>query len=74
MQKGWYINAGDMLKIGYQIAELNLNDLDVLQDQLIGVDVAYFHSLLQHLKELKEKDPKFNMGFNYLSTVLEKVF
>jgi len=74
MQKGWYINAGDMLKIGYQIAELDLNDLEVLQDQLIGVDVAYFHSLLLHLKELKEKDPNFNMGFNYLSTVLERVF
>jgi hypothetical protein len=74
MQKGWYINVSDMLKIGYQISELDLTNFEVLEDQLTGVDVAYFHSLIKHLQELKEKDPQFNMGFHYLSEVLEKVF
>lgn len=74
LNKGWYINVADMLKIAYQIADLNLKDLVVLEDQLIGVDVAYFTNLIKHLKEAQEKDPKFNMGFHYLSSVLERVF
>lgn len=74
MQKGWYINVADMLKIGYQISSLDLTDIKVLEDQLTGVDVAYFNSLIKHLREQKEKDPNFSMGFHYLSEVLEKVF
>jgi hypothetical protein len=74
LSKGWYINVADMLKIAYQISELNLKDINILEDQLIGVDVAYFTSLIQHLRELKDKDPDFNMGFHYLSSVLEKAF
>jgi hypothetical protein len=37
-----------------QISELDLTDLAVLEDQLTGVDTAYF---LQLIEKLKEKDP-----------------
>lgn len=74
LKKGWYINVADMLKIGFQISELDLTNVGVLEDQLTGVDVAYFHNLINYLREMKEKDPNFNMGFHYLSEVLEKVF
>ena len=74
LSKDWYINVADMLKIGYQISELDLNDIETLEDQLTGVDAAYFTSLIKYLRDEKEKDPSFNMGFNYLSKILEKVF
>jgi hypothetical protein len=34
-----------------QVSELNLKDFSVLEDQLVGVDVAYFHEILEKLKE-----------------------
>lgn len=51
MKRGWYITAGDSLKIILQCAELNLQDVSVLEEQLIGVDVAYFHELIKMIKE-----------------------
>lgn len=74
MSKGWYINAGDMLKIAFQISELDLKNISVLEDQLIGVDAAYFRSMVKYMKEEMAKDPTQVMGYHYLSKLLEKVF
>jgi len=74
LNKGWYINAADMLKIAFQISELDLKDVKVLEDQLMGVDVAYFRAMVKYLKEEIAKDPTKVMGFHYLSSLLEKVF
>ena len=46
----WQINAGEILKIIFQISKLDLEDIDVLEEQLIGVDVAYFASLISTLR------------------------
>ena len=46
IKRGWNINAGEILKIMFQISELNLKDYNVLEEQLIGVDIAYFCELL----------------------------
>ena len=51
VQRGWRINAGQILKIAYQISKLNLDDLSVLEDQLTGVDTAYFVQLIERLKK-----------------------
>ncbi|HXJ41375.1 MAG TPA: hypothetical protein VNH18_18985, partial [Bryobacteraceae bacterium] len=53
IKRGWSINAGQILKIAFQVSELDLNNLEVLEDQLTGVDVAYF---VQLITKLKEKD------------------
>lgn len=68
--RGWQINAGQILKMCLQISELDLKDLKVLEDQLVGVDVAYF---LQVVEALKEKDPvKVNSA--YLVEILDRMF
>jgi hypothetical protein len=46
----WQINAGEILKIIFQISKLDLENIDVLEEQLIGVDVAYFASLISTLR------------------------
>lgn len=66
----WTINAGQILKMCMQISELDLKDLKVLEDQLTGVDVAYF---IQVVEALKEKDPE-KVNSAYLVEILDRMF
>jgi hypothetical protein len=53
-----------------QIASLDLTSISVLQDQLTGVDCAYF---LEVIGKLKEKDPvKVNSA--YLIEIIDRIF
>ena len=47
IQRGYTINAGQYLKMAMQLNELDLKDVSVLQDQLIGVDSAYFDMVIR---------------------------
>jgi hypothetical protein len=74
INRGWTCNAGQYLKMCYQLAKLNLDNVDVLEDQLIGVDSAYFQNLIEALKKQKENDPSFSYGFEYIATIVDKLF
>lgn len=70
IQRKWTVNAGQILKMVMQINELNLNDIAVLQDQLTGVDCAYFSEIMG---KLKDADPtKVNSA--YLIEVIDRMF
>jgi hypothetical protein len=47
IKRGWDISSGEMLKIMFQVSKLDLSDIGVLEQQLIGVDVLYFHKLIE---------------------------
>ena len=68
--RGWTINAGQFVKMAWQIHALDLTNLEVLKDQLVGVDSMYF---MQMLSELKEKDSPSVDGA-YLMTLIDKLF
>ena len=70
IQREWTINAGQYLKIAMQIHELNLKDYTVLEEQLVGMDVAYF---MQVLNALKEKDSK-KLDTAYLIEIIDRIF
>lgn len=70
IKRGWNINAGEILKIMFQISELNLHDFNVLEEQLIGVDVAYFGMLISILREIDAN----KLTSPYLNTIIDKVF
>lgn len=72
--RGWTIGAGDMLKISLQISDLNLRDMNVLEDQLIGVDVAYFAELITLLKQAQEKEPDKPISLTYIVSLIDKIF
>lgn len=72
--RGWTIGAGDMLKMSLQISDLNLHNADVLEDQLIGVDVAYFAELITLLKEAREKEPHKPLDSAYIISLIDKIF
>jgi hypothetical protein len=70
IQRGWTVNAGQILKIAMQISELDLTDIDVLEDQLTGVDTAYF---VQLIKALRDKDPE-KVNVAYLVEIIDRLF
>lgn len=78
IKRNWTINAGQMLKMAYQIGKLDLDDFNVLEDQLTGVDVAYFHQLIDALKEhadsLEKKGEKFKLEYGYLAEIIDRIF
>jgi hypothetical protein len=70
MARGWTVNAGQILKILMQVSALDLTDIAVLQDQLTGVDSAYF---LEVISKLKEKDPE-KVNTAYLIEIIDRMF
>jgi hypothetical protein len=70
IKRGFTINAGQMLKIMMQISALDLTVISVLQDQLTGVDCAYF---LEVINKLKEKDPE-KVNTAYLCEIIDRMF
>lgn len=71
IKRGWNINAGEILKIMFQISELDLKNANTLEEQLIGVDVAYFGKLIEILRGV---DDKTKMTSQYLNTIIDRVF
>lgn len=74
VSRGWYINAGQILKIALQISKLDLEKISVLEDQLTGVDTAYFHELISKLKAKQEKDADFIPDMPYVVSLIERIF
>lgn len=70
IKRNWNISAGEILKIMFQISELDLKNPDVLEDQLIGVDVAYFSKLIEILRGNENK----SMTSKYLNEIIDRVF
>lgn len=74
IKRGWTINAGEILKICFQLSELDLTRVEVLEDQLVGVDTAYFKQLIDLLKSRQEEDKDFKPTQAYLSTLVDRIF
>jgi hypothetical protein len=67
-RKGWTINAGQYLKMAMQISEMDLTNYDVLEDQLTGVDIAYFQEILENIKDKKD------ITTTYIIELVDKLF
>jgi len=70
ISRGWRITAGQMLKIIWQITEINLKDPLVLREQLIGVDQAYMHQLLRAL----ESNDGARIDAAYIAKLIDEIF
>lgn len=78
IKRGWTINAGQYLKMCFQISKLDITDINVLEDQLTGVDAAYFAQLIDGLKKHtdkeKEEGKEFKIEYGYLAAIIDKIF
>lgn len=70
LRRNWTISAGQMLKICFQISELDLTNHAILEDQLTGVDCAYFINLIGLLKETNPE----KIDSAYLCEIIERMF
>ena len=84
IQRGWKITAGQLLKIAMNLQVYDLRKVDVLEEQLTGVDVAYFNDLIERIKK-EEADKgttaadviasgKFDVDASYLAELIDKLF
>jgi hypothetical protein len=66
----WTMNAGEVLKMLFQCADLDLRNPIVLEEQLIGVDIAYFSALIEAIR--KTNPTKLNPS--YMNKIIDRVF
>lgn len=74
IERGYHINAGQYVKMCMQLNELNLADIKVLEDQLTGVDTAYFQNMVKLLKEHQEQTGSEKVDMTYAMEVINKLF
>jgi hypothetical protein len=70
--RGWTINAGQIVKMAFQISKLNLEDINVLRDQLVGVDSLYFHDFISKMKKFQDGGGVVDQ--TYVTTLIDKIF
>lgn len=75
LNRDFHIAAGEILKLCFAVNELNLNDFEVLEDQLIGVDLAYFFELIGYLRAHKDEWYKEGEGIPtpYLLDLIDRL-
>ena len=74
INRGYHINAGQYVKMAMQLNELDLTDIEVLKDQLTGVDSAYFEVMIDALNEQKEKNEDFRFDSSYVIELINRIF
>jgi hypothetical protein len=70
IKRGFTINAGQIVKMAMQISDLDLKDVKVLEDQLTGVDVAYFAQLINAVNRAEPE--KVNTA--YVCEIIDRMF
>jgi len=70
IKRGYSITAGTYLKMILQCNELDLFDLDVLEDQLTGVDSAYF---MMMISAVRTNNPD-KLNASYLCEIIDRIF
>ena len=74
VKRGWSINAGQYVKMALQLNAMDLLDTEVLEEQLTGVDSAYFNQAISIIKEKQETDANFKLDSAYLFEVINRIF
>lgn len=74
INRGWTINAGQYLKMCMQLNELDLKNIQVLEDQLVGVDSTNFNILISALQEKQKSNNDFKVSSSYVASIVDKIF
>jgi len=72
LSRNWHINAGQILKMCMQISELDLSDIDVLNEQLMGVDTTYFTQLIEELRSKQENNESASIPL--VASLIDRIF
>lgn len=72
MERGYTISAGEILKMAFQISNLDLTDITVLREQLIGVDTTYMIDLVDRLEQAQEDN--VDIDYTYVVNLIDEIF
>lgn len=72
--RGWTIDAGQYLKMAFQLNGMDLHDPFTLEEQLTGVDLLYFYQIISDFTEKRREDKDFKGNTEYFIKVIERIF
>jgi len=70
IERGWRVTAGELLKISFQVSEIDMTKIETLNDQLTGVDAAYMRALINALENV---DPE-KLNSTYVAEIIDRIF
>lgn len=68
IQRGWSCHVGNYLKMAMQLNDLDLTDINVLRDQMTGVDSAYLLSIVDALD-----NPNIDITTSYVCELVDRM-
>lgn len=74
LERGYHINAGQYVKMAFQLNSLDLTDISVLEDQLTGVDTSYFQNMIDELRKHQEETESEKVDITYAMALINKLF
>ena len=74
IERGYHINAGQYVKMAFQLNELDLHNIEVLEEQLTGVDTGYFQMMIDALREQQERTGKNEVDNAYVIELINRMF
>lgn len=74
LNRDWNITAGEYLKMSFQMSALDLTDVNVLADQLVGVDTAYFYELISKVQRDMENNRDITIDNTYIGDIVNELF
>lgn len=74
INRGYHINAGQFVKMAFQLNELNLYDLKTLEDQLTGVDSGYFMLMIEALQKKANESGEAKVDKSYVFELINRMF
>jgi len=72
LDRGWRISAGELLKLAENITHVDFNNVGMLQEQLMGVDVAYMRQFITALNRAKKDKQRIDAA--YIAQLLDKIY
>jgi hypothetical protein len=70
IERGWHVTAGQYLKMVMQLNAMDLSSVEVLEEQLTGVDTAYFNQVIDALRERDQS----KVDTAYLVELIDSIF
>ena len=74
LERGYHINAGQYVKMAFQLNELNLYDIKTLEDQLTGVDSGYFAMMIAALQKKADETGEAKVDKSYVFELINRMF
>lgn len=74
IKRSWNITGGEYLKMSFQVSKLDLTDVNVLSDQLAGVDTTYFLQIIHEIEQRQSSGESFSIDSTYIGELVDKYF